>query len=103
MMQMIHKVEQELKSMPIKDAMEVRTYKKDRGFVLYRNDENQFILIEFGFEHGVTDGEAHQISKLIKQVIKREFPRSNQAWVQFYKQVNDPMQLKNKQPQMALF
>lgn len=103
MMQMIQKVEHELKSMPIKDAVEVKTYKKDRGFVLYRNDEDLFSLIEFGFENISEEGEQHQISKLIKKVIKREFPRSNQAWVQFYQQVEHPLKLKNKQPQMQLF
>lgn len=103
MMQMRHKVEQQLKVMADGEAIEALTYKKDRGFVLLKKTDNIFTLAEFGYVNACVTNDSQQIKKQLKAVIKREFPRSNQAWVQFFQHVDDPFQLHGKQPQINLF
>ena len=103
MIQMLHKVTQQFKSMPEKEAMEVKTYKKDRGFILYRKSADIFVLIGFGYENYQIENTQHEVSKELKKLIKREFPRSNRAWVQYFQNVDNSNNLRNKQPQMDLF
>lgn len=103
MLQMQHKLNKELKFMDENEAVEVKTYKKDRGFIIHKLNNDDFRLVEFGYQHLDIVGNQHEIKKQINKTIKREFPRSNQAWVQFFQKVTDPYQLNKRQPQIDLF
>ncbi|BDM65975.1 hypothetical protein NFHSH190041_34270 [Shewanella sp. NFH-SH190041] len=80
----------ELDNMQPKDAMQFRTYKKDRGFIIYCLAPNQFQLLETGFIHGSYLGDLSATQKMAKKVLKKEFPRSNMVWVDHYQQVENP-------------
>lgn len=102
--QVIHKIEYQLKNMAIQEAIEVKTYKKDRGFILHRSSEQEFTLVQFGYQNQTITTVKNEIKKACKKALKVEFPRSNQAWVQYYQGVEDPTNIKpHHQQQMALF
>ncbi|WP_303905207.1 hypothetical protein [Thiohalomonas denitrificans] len=63
--------------LPLGHALEVRSYKRDRGFMLVREGEADYRLIEEGFEQARVCVRCEDLKRLLKTVVKREFPRSN--------------------------
>ncbi|UJF18312.1 hypothetical protein L0B53_14985 [Vibrio sp. SS-MA-C1-2] len=82
----------------------MKTYKRDRGFILYRNKEGSFELIQFGFKNQRLIGTGFEMKRWIKKAFKSEFPRSHQVWVNHYINVVDPTNISlQNQPQLSLF
>lgn len=75
-----------LKKLAKGEALKIVTYKRDRGFILYAREDDTFTLESFGFQTELYDKlDYNEAIKLGERVIKREFPRSNQARVSQYK------------------
>ena len=90
--------------MDIKEAIEIKTFKKDRGLLLYRSGIDQFTFIQFGFDNRTVIGDATKMKKTFKKALQKEFPRSNKAWVDHLVGVESPLDIQpHHKPQMALF
>ena len=66
-----------LKKLPVGDHLDVRSYKRDRSILIIREDETSLRIIERGFFEEEFTVAITQLKKLLKTIIKREFPRSN--------------------------
>ena len=70
-----------VRALPIGDYLEVRSYKRDRGLLLIRLDARKIRIEEDGFERNRFEAEEADLKRLLKPLIKREFPRSNKLRV----------------------
>ena len=97
-------IDKQLKTMATKEVVHFKTFKKDRGFILYRQDSELFQLIEHGFKNTSFSGDADKIKKQAKKTLKREFPRSNKVWVEYFEEVENPSDIQvHHSKQMSLF
>ncbi|CDT88087.1 conserved hypothetical protein [Vibrio coralliirubri] len=102
--QVLTLVEKHLKCLQPKEAVHFKTYKRDRGFLLYCLDDGHFQIIETGYHNHTFTGDVASTRKHVKKVLKREFPRSNKVWVEYYQAVDDPSNVNSAHtPQMTLF
>jgi len=58
------------------------TYKRDRSLTIVRRDEDRYEIREEGFETRTHDTDGAGLKRLLKTLLKREFPRSNKIRVQ---------------------
>ena len=74
---------EKLKKMKIGDKMELLTYKRDRKVVIVKIGEEICHVLEDGFEVVEYSAiENSQLSKLLKQLQRIEFPRSNKFFLE---------------------
>ena len=74
---------EKLKKMKIGDKMELLTYKRDRKVVIVKIGEEICNVLEDGFEVVEYSAiENSQLSKLLKQLQRIEFPRSNKFFLE---------------------
>ncbi len=59
------------------------TYKKDRGFSV-KKENNKVLISEFGFENENLIVEEENSIKVIKDIVKKEFPRSHEVFVSIH-------------------
>lgn len=59
----------------------MQTYKRDRSVVVLRVGEDTYRLKEKGFEENTFETDFKGLKKLLKALLKREFPRSNKIRV----------------------
>lgn len=78
---LIPTVVQKIKQAALGDVIEVRTYKRDRGFTVERRTDGQVVLHEFGFKEQECIVAASKLKKILKSIIQKEFPRSNKVWL----------------------
>lgn len=70
-----------LKKIPVGQGLDLRTFKRDRSVVLLRVAEDKYEVVEAGFEKKRFETNFKGLKKLLKTLIKREFPRSNKIRV----------------------
>ena len=68
---------------PIDSGIEIMSYKRNRTVALIRLSDHRVLLREQGYVQDDTEVDLEQLSKKLKTVIKREFPRSRK--VRFFK------------------
>lgn len=68
-----------LKRLPVGGVVELLTFKRDRGAAILRVDNDVFEVREFGFRDETARADLKGVRKLLKTVLKREFPRSNKV------------------------
>ena len=68
-----------LKQLPAGATLELLTFKRDRGVRIAKVADNEFSTTEFGYRDETADTDLKGLKKLLKTVVKREFPRSNKA------------------------
>ncbi len=60
-------------------CLDMRTFKRNRSVAIVCTGEDNFKVIERGFHEETWDNlTAENVKKLLKTLLKREFPRSNQ-------------------------
>ncbi|KIF53909.1 hypothetical protein [Vibrio owensii] len=102
--QVLPLVEKQLKELQPKEAVEFKTYKRDRGFLIYCLADSQFQVVEMGYHNQTLTGDLVSTRKHVKKALRREFPRSNKAWVEYFQNVDNPLDVKKPHPhQMPLF
>ncbi len=70
-----------LKKLPVRGRLELLTWKRDRSLVIVRETEDTVLVREEGFErHEYRVGIA-RLRKLLKTLLRREFPRSRRIRV----------------------
>lgn len=62
-------------------GMDLRTYKRDRSVIITRVSEDLYEVMEDGFEKNWFEVDGKGLKKLLKTLLKREFPRSNKIRV----------------------
>ncbi len=65
-----------LKKLPIGHAIDIRTYKRNRSVVIARLGEDEFDVVENGFHEERFRVSLTKMKKLLKILLKKEFPRS---------------------------
>lgn len=68
-----------LKALAVNDCIDLRTYKRDRSVVILKTAEDSFRIIEDGFFKEETEADLAKMPKLLKALVKKEFPRSNKV------------------------
>ena len=82
----------DLSTLELGECLDIRSYKRNRSIVICREKNNEFLLIENGFDLLEFKGDKSYILKQLKRAIKREFPRSNK--VRIYRDgITDPHSL----------
>ncbi len=77
---LLEQVSKKLKQIKNGSALDIRSYKRNRSIVIYREDKYNYSLYEDGFEvREHKDLPYDKVIKLFKQIEKREFPRSNKV------------------------
>ena len=72
----IQTVMRKLKSLPQGHAIDLRTYKRNRSVVIARTGEDGFDVVEKGYLEERYAVDRAGMKKLLKTLLKREFPRS---------------------------
>ncbi len=62
-------------------VIEVKTYKRDRGFRVEKRGDEQVLIQEYGFHNQAVTVPMVKLKKTLKTIIKTEFPRSNKVWM----------------------
>lgn len=70
-----------LKKLENGNGLDLRTFKRDRSVTIVRIGENSFSINEKGFETQSFETNLKGMRKLLKTLLKREFPRSNKIRV----------------------
>jgi len=65
-----------LKKLPIGHAIDLRTYKRNRSVVIARTGEDEFDVVQKGYQEDRFLIPLSKMKKLLKNLLKKEFPRS---------------------------
>ena len=72
-------VAERLRSLPVGHYLELRTYKRDRALLIVRRTEDQLRVLQRGFEEVDHEVDRAKLRRLLKSLLKKEFPRSNKV------------------------
>lgn len=70
-----------LKKLPTGGGLELLTFKRDRGLRIVRLGRDRFEAAEFGFRADTVRADLKSMKRVLRTVLKREFPRSNKVRV----------------------
>jgi len=70
-----------LKKLPVGQGLDLRTFKRDRSVVILRMADDNYEVREDGFEKKRFETNFKGLKKILKTLLKREFPRSNKIRV----------------------
>lgn len=80
----VHEVIRRLQKMNTGDSLQLLTWKRDRSLLLIK-EGNEVVVHERGFEENEFRVDLNKIKKLLKTLLKREFPRSHKIRVKIVK------------------
>ena len=66
-----------MRKMETGDSLELLTWKKDRSLLLVKQSGEKVVVVERGFVEEEYQVEFNKLKKLLKSLLKREFPRSH--------------------------
>lgn len=70
-------VSDKLKKLPAGHYLDLRTYKRNRSVLIVKASEQKLLVIENGYFNERFKIDACKLNKLLKTLVRREFPRSN--------------------------
>ena len=82
-----------LKKIESPGGIELLSYKRNRGIAILKRDDGALLLKEYGYKDQELVIPAANLSKILKSMVKREFPRSRK--VRLVK-LDSPDQLERK-------
>jgi hypothetical protein len=68
-----------IKKLPFGHGLDLRTYKRDRSILITREADDRFTVIQDGFGKDRLDTSTAKLPRLLKKLLKKEFPRSNKV------------------------
>ncbi|MBF0381961.1 MAG: hypothetical protein HQL69_13140 [Magnetococcales bacterium] len=68
-----------IKKLPMGHGIDLRTYKRNRSVLIVRRSNDEFEVIRNGFGKEQFNATAKEIPRLLKGLLKKEFPRSNKV------------------------
>lgn len=78
----VQQVLRQLQKMDVDETIELLTWKRDRSLVLIKQNGNEILVYERGFAEQEYQVTAEKLKKLLKTLLKREFPRSHKIRIQ---------------------
>ena len=66
-----------LKGLPVGHFLDLRTYKRDRSVIIVKRQDDTCLVIEDGFHKEKYEVRREKLKRLLKSLLKKEFPRSN--------------------------
>ncbi len=66
-----------LAALPAGSCIDLRTYKRNRSVLIKRTGDDAFLVLENGFHEERFECGLKKMRKLLKTLLKKEFPRSN--------------------------
>ena len=72
----IETVLQKVKKLESGHCLDLRTYKRNRSVVIKKISADDFLLVENGFEQAHYQTSFSKMGKILKLLLKKEFPRS---------------------------
>jgi len=66
-----------MKKMHPPEILALLSYKRDRGLIILIRGNDEYEVREYGFNNQETVVKKERIGRLLKTIIKREFPRSH--------------------------
>ncbi len=72
----IQTVLQKVKDLPLGHCLDLRTYKRNRSVVIKKIGLDEILVVENGFEQGRITTTFGKLRKVLKLMLKKEFPRS---------------------------
>ena len=72
----IDTVQERLKKLPVGNYLDLRTYKRNRSVIIVKMDRDNLLVIENGYFKERFKIKAEKLKKLLKTLLKKEFPRS---------------------------
>lgn len=70
-----------LKKLEVGKGIDLRTFKRDRSVAIRKTGNDSFDVMEDGFEKKQFESDLKSMKKLLKTLLKKEFPRSNKIRV----------------------
>ena len=77
----IKRVQQIVRKLEPPQGVEILTYKRNRGITIIKIDEENLSVQERGYEENSYQVGMGELTKLLKSIAKREFPRSRKVRV----------------------
>jgi len=77
----IKRVQQIVRRLEPTQGVEILTYKRNRGITIIKVDEETLSVQERGYEEQTHLVDIADLARLLKTVVKREFPRSRKVRV----------------------
>jgi hypothetical protein len=68
-----------IKKLPFGHGLDLRTYKRDRSILITRKTDDRFTVIQNGFGKEQFEVSTTELTRLLKGLLKKEFPRSNKV------------------------
>ena len=72
----IDTVSQRLEKLPLGHYLDLKTFKRNRTVIIVKMDEKKLLVIEDGYFKNRFSIPPDKLKKLLKTLLKREFPRS---------------------------
>jgi hypothetical protein len=72
-------VEQRLARLPEGHYLELRTYKRNRAVLIIKRSDGAVTVLEDGYEKERFETDTRKLKKLLKVLLRREFPRSHKV------------------------
>lgn len=75
----IETVIERLKNLPLGHYLDIRTYKRNRSVIIVNQSPEQLLVIQNGYEFERFEIKPDRLKKLLKNLLKKEFPRSTKV------------------------
>jgi hypothetical protein len=72
----IDTVRERLEKLPLGHYIDLKTYKRNRTVIIVKIDEKKLLVVEDGYFKGRFLMKSDKLKKLLKTLLKKEFPRS---------------------------
>ncbi|WP_017220231.1 hypothetical protein [Moritella dasanensis] len=82
---LLKEIDHYLKCLHVDESVVFKTYKRDRYILIQAAENDIFEVTEHGFNNQTYQGNYVEVKKLLHTSVQVEFPRSNMAWMQHYK------------------
>ncbi len=66
-----------LQQLPVNHYIDLRTYKRNRSVIIVKKTSEELLIIENGFFQDEMEIPYDKLTKILKGLLKKEFPRSN--------------------------
>ena len=85
-----------LKKMESKRGVEILSYKRNRGVVILRLSEAEFFVRQRGYEEAEYIVSFEGLTKILKSILKQEFPRSRKVRIYIINRVDEMGAVRKK-------
>jgi hypothetical protein len=68
-----------LKKLPFGHGIDLRTYKRNRSVLIIRETDDRLTVVQDGFGKERFEVSITDLPRLLKKLLKKEFPRSNKV------------------------